>query len=51
MNMKQESINIENLSSIITDESSFDSLIQFIGDFGLEVTSVEKPETLCPVAA
>lgn len=49
--MKQESINIENLSSIITDESSFDSLIQFIGDFGLEVTSVEKPETLCPVAA
>lgn len=51
MNMKQEYDNIENLSSIIADESSFNSLVQFIGDFGLEVTSIDKPETLCPVAA
>lgn len=51
MNMKQEYDNIENLFSIITDESSFSSLVQFIGDFGLEVTRIDKPETLCPVAA
>ena len=50
--MKQEYDNIENLFSIITDESSFSSLVQFIGDFGLlEVTRIDKPETLCPVAA
>jgi hypothetical protein len=51
MNMKQEYNNFEDLSSIFTDESSFNSLVQFIGDFGLELTGIDKPETTCPAAA
>lgn len=51
MDMKQEYNNIENLSSIITDESSFNSLAQFICEFGLEVTSIEKTQTQRQAAA
>jgi len=40
--MKNTEYSLEKLSSMISSESSFDALLEIIGDMGLEVTEISK---------